>query len=169
MSSSSCRSCSSLCSLVCFSIYKSCFIVSTIPLIRSRTCSSDASRALRSAVTVLVIASHSSTTLLTIWASYSCLSWDSALLQSCNFGKSVSSSLSNIVTLSFLSLNCLKISFCKTEDLSSMKATSCFSVSLRFYSSFSNLQLTISSSCLISSIRMSLSCSLNSLSSWMYS
>ena len=139
VSSSNWRSYSSLCSLVCFSISQSCFIVSIIPLIKSRTCSSDSSRALRSAFTPLVIVSHSSTTLFIRKASYSYLSCDSALLQSCSFGQSCSSSLSSIVTLSFLSLCCLRISFSKTEHLSSMKATNYFSVSLRFYSSFVNL------------------------------
>ena len=133
MSSSNCRSYSSLCSLVCFSTSKSCFIVSTIPFIKSNTYSSDASRDLRSADIVFVIASLSSTTLLISSASCSYLSCDSALLQSCSFGKSVSSSLSKMDTLSFLSLTCLRISFYKTDDLSSMKATSYFSVSFLFY------------------------------------
>lgn len=63
-SSSSDKSCSSPYSRVCFSIVKSCLIVSTIFLISSRTYSSDASLALRSVETVLVMVSVSSTTRL---------------------------------------------------------------------------------------------------------
>ena len=104
VSSSSYKSCSSLYSLVYFSIERSLLVASIIVLINSRIYSSCYSRALLSTDTNLAIFSVSSTTLFIINPSYSCLSCDSALLQSCSFGKSVSSSLSRTPMLSWRDL-----------------------------------------------------------------
>ena len=127
------KSYSSLYSLVCFSIDRSYLIVSTMFLISSSTCSSLASRAFRSALTVFAIVSVSSTTRLISNVSYSCLSCDSAWLQSWSLGKSASSSSSRIPTFSLRSLVCFMISFWSIEHLSSIKAIICLSVSRRVY------------------------------------
>lgn len=131
VSSRSESSCSSLYSLVCLSMIRSCLIVSTMFLMSSRTCSSEASLALRSVATVFAIASVSSTTRLTSIESCSCRSWLSAWLQSYSFGKSASKSSSKMFTCSLRSFVYRRISLPSSPQRSSTKLISSFSVSRR--------------------------------------